>query len=312
MKIIVLGSAAGGGFPQWNCNCSNCAGIRNGTVKATARTQSSIAVSSTPHEWVLFNASPDILSQIKATPDLQPARLRRDSGIAAVMLTDAQVDHVAGLLMLREGRPLPLYCTDAVWNDLNTALPLAKVLSCYCGVQWHPLPVADPADGRHPGHAAATAHEIDGLRITPIAIKSKAPPYSGNVSHPRVGDNIGFSIEELTTGKVLFYAPGLDDIHPQIDAAMRRADCLLVDGTFWTDDEMIQLGFSKKQAKDMGHLPQSGTGGMIELLDEIGPKRKILIHINNTNPILDENSAERALLARKGIEIAFDGMEIIL
>lgn len=312
MKIIVLGSAAGGGFPQWNCNCRNCAGIRNGTVKARARTQSSIAVSSTPDKWILINASPDILSQIKATPDLQPAKSPRDSGIAAVMLTDAQIDHVAGLLMLREGKPLPLYCTGAVWNDLNTALPLAKVLSSYCGVQWHPLPVADPADARHPGDAATMAHEIDGLRITPIAIKSKAPPYSMNVAHPRVGDNIGLGIEDMATGRVLFYAPGLDDIHPQLDTAMRHADCLLVDGTFWTDDEMIQSGFSKKKAKDMGHRAQSGAGGMIELLDEIGPKRKILIHINNTNPILDENSAERALLARKGIEVAFDGMEIAL
>ena len=125
MKILVLGSAAGGGFPQWNCNCRTCAGLRNGTIRARARTQSSIAVSSDGRDWVLVNASPDILAQIRATPALQPARSTRDSGIVAVMLMDAQIDHVTGLLMLREGKPLALYCTEPVWHELNNGLPLA-------------------------------------------------------------------------------------------------------------------------------------------------------------------------------------------
>ena len=140
MNIVVLGSAAGGGFPQWNCNCRNCAGVRNGTVRAMPRTQSSIAVSSNGIDWVLINASPDILAQIRATPALQPARARRDSGIAAVVLMDAQIDHITGLLMLREGNELPLYCTAPVWRELNEGLPLVPVLSHYCGVRWHALP----------------------------------------------------------------------------------------------------------------------------------------------------------------------------
>ena len=300
MKIVVLGSAAGGGFPQWNCNCRQCAGVRNGTLRTTARTQSSIAVSANGTDWVLINASPDILTQIRATPALQPARARRDSGIAAVMLMDAQIDHVTGLLMLREGRQLPLYCTAQVWRELNDGLPLARALSHYCGVHWHALPL----DGgvRVPG--------IDGIRFTPLALTSKAPPYSDHRNDPHPGDNIGLLIEDDTSGKSVFYAPGLGAIEPHVEAALRSAACVLVDGTFWRADEMIELGLSHKTAADMGHLPQAGEGGMIAVLDAIGTRRKVLIHINNTNPILDDDSEQRALLARHGIEVAFDGMEI--
>jgi pyrroloquinoline quinone biosynthesis protein B len=307
MKIVVLGSAAGGGFPQWNCNCRNCAGLRKGTLRATARTQSSIAVSSDGKDWVLVNASPDILAQIRATPALQPAPHlacpSRDSGIAAVMLMDAQIDHVTGLLMLREGKPLPLYCTTPVWHELNSGLPLAPVLSHYCGVHWHELPV-ESGTTQVPG--------IDGIRFTPLALSSKAPPYSLHREHPEIGDNIGLLIEDTETGKSAFYAPGLGAIDPQVEGAMRKADCVLVDGTFWSADEMIALGFSRKSAADMGHLPQSGEAGMIAVLDSLGERRKVLIHINNTNPILDDDSEQRAILTRHGIEVAFDGMEISL
>lgn len=308
MKIIVLGAAAGGGFPQWNCNCRNCAGVRSGAVRARARTQSSIAVSSDGRDWVLVNASPDILAQIRATPALQPARARRDSGIAAVLLMDAQVDHVTGLLMLREGRPLPLYCTAEVWRELNEGLPLAPVLSHYCGLHWHELALdGDDGDGATP---PALVPGIDGIRFTPVPLSSKAPPYSPHRHAPATGDNIGVLIDDIASGKSVFYAPGLGAIDPPVEAALRRADCVLVDGTFWSADEMIALGFSRKSAADMGHLPQSGKNGMIAALDRIGARRKILIHINNTNPILDEDSEQRALLARHGIEVAFDGMEI--
>lgn len=306
MKIIVLGSSAGGGFPQWNCNCANCDGVRRGTLNARARTQSSIAVSADNENWLLINASPDILMQIRATPALQPARQSRDSGIAAVLLIDAQIDHVTGLLMLREGKPIPLYCTASVWDDLSTGLPLVPVLSHYCGVQWHPLPIMqnrmEPIE--LPG--------FDGIRITPLALLSKAPPYSPHRENPHPGDNIGLIIENRATGKKVFYAPGLGEIESHVEAAMRSADCLLVDGTVWTEDEMIRLGFSTKLAADMGHLPQSGPGGMIECLDRMDAPRKILIHINNTNPILDEDSEQHATLLRHGIEIAYDGMEITL
>jgi pyrroloquinoline quinone biosynthesis protein B len=309
MKIIVLGSAAGGGFPQWNCNCRNCDGVRKGTVKATPRTQSSIAVSADGVNWVLINASPDILTQLRAAPALQPARADRDTGIVAVMLMDAQLDHVTGLLMLREGKPLALYCTSAVWEDLNQGLPLAPVLSHYCGVAWHPIHPQIDAKDEVPSF---TVPGIDGIQFMPMALTSKAPPYSPHRQHPQPEDNCGLLIKNTVTGRCIFYAPGLGAIEPHIETVMRYADCILVDGTMWTDDEMIRMGLSAKRASDMGHLHLSGPGGMIELLDTMPSSRKILIHINNTNPILDENSIERASLAQHGIEVAFDGMEIDL
>lgn len=310
MKILVLGSAAGGGFPQWNCNCPNCAGLRNGTINAKPRTQSSIAVSANGSDWVLINASPDILQQIRSNPALQPARAIRDSGIAAVMVMDAQIDHITGLLMLREGKKkLNLYCTESVWDDLNHGLPLAKVLSHYCGVERHAI---DGLSADETRFAPIEVPGIDGIRFHPLPLKSKAPPYSPHRENPGPGDNNGLMIENTVTGKKLFYAPGLGEIEPHVLQAMRDADCVLVDGTVWTNDEMITLGLTQKTAADMGHLQQSGPGGMIEVLDGIGARRKVLIHINNTNPILNEDSAERATLARHGIEVAYDGMEIEL
>lgn len=306
MKVIVLGSAAGGGFPQWNCNCPNCNGIRNGTIQAQARTQSSIAVSDNGSDWLLINASPDILAQIRATPALQPGRSIRDTGIVAVMLMDAQIDHVTGLLMLREGKPLPLYCTTSVWEDISTGLPLTKVLSHYCSVNQQALP-ADP-DNPQPIQVPGIAN----IRFTALPLKSKAPPYSPKRNAPQPGDNVGLLIENTVNGKKLFYAPGLGEIEAHILDAMREADCVLVDGTLWTDDEMIRMGLTKKTSADMGHLPQSGSGGMIEVLDALGTPRKILIHINNSNPILNERSDEAAILKRHEIEVAYDGMEINL
>ncbi len=303
MRVRVLGSAAGGGFPQWNCNCPRCDGLRRGSIRAQARTQSSLAVSSDGIHWVLLNASPDILAQIRAFPELQPARAARDSGISAVVLMDAQIDHTTGLLSLREGRTLQLYCTQQVHDELRQNNPLLNILGHYCEVQWQRI---DPCGG---GFAIAG---IEHLRFTPLPVVGKAPPYSPHRHDPHEGDNLGLRITDTRTGRSLFYAPGLEVIDASVLDAMRNADCLLVDGTCWSDDEMITLGLSQKRARDMGHLPQSGAGGMIEVLDGISGPRKILIHINNTNPILDEDSPQRAELARHGIETAHDGMEIQL
>jgi pyrroloquinoline quinone biosynthesis protein B len=304
MKIQVLGSAAGGGFPQWNCNCFNCDGVRRGSIDARPRTQSSIAITENTEDWVLVNASPDLLAQIKSVPALQPARAVRDSGIVAVLLMDAQIDHVTGLLMLRErGSPLPLYATEEVMADLNTGLNIGRALGHYCGLDWRPI-VPDQGDFR--------IAPLQRTRFTPIALESKAPPYSPHRNDPHPGDNIGLKITNTQSGRSAFYAPGLGEMTPAVTAAMADADVLLVDGTFWSADEMIRLGLSAKTAADMGHLPQSGPGGMIAVLDRMPASRKILIHINNSNPILREDSPERALLQQHGIEVAFDGMEIAL
>ena len=306
MRITILGSAAGGGFPQWNCNCRNCAGVRSGSVRAKARTQSSIFVRPDDAvDGVLFNASPDILEQIRSHPVLQPARALRDTAIAGVVLMDGQVDHATGLFMLRErGSPLPLWCTDPVAEDLTEGNPVLRVLSHYCGVQRERVAL----DG-----SPFTVPDVAGLSFRALPLTSKAAPYSPHRDHPVPGDNVGITVTDQRSGKSLFYAPGLGDITPPVFDAMASADAVLVDGTFWTDDEMVALGISRKHAREIGHLPQSGAGGMIEWMAKLpAATRRLLIHINNTNPILDEDSAERAALTRAGIEVCEDGMAISL
>lgn len=304
MKIRVLGSGAGGGFPQWNCNCDNCRGLRNGEINAKPRSQSSIAISTDDKNWLLFNTSPDIRSQLEVFPEIHPKKGIRDTGIKAIILMDSQIDHTTGLLILREGEPLDVYCTEMVKQDLTTGFPLFKMLEDYCTINHHNIPV----DG-----SGFTIDGIDDLRLYTHALSSKAPPYSPHRHDPHEGDNIGVIVEQISTGKKLYYSPGLGEIEPHVLRAMQDADCLLVDGTFWTDDEMIRRGAGIKRAKDMGHMAQSGPGGMIETLDSIDPgTRKVLIHINNTNPILNEDSPERKTLDEHDIEVSYDGLEIIL
>ncbi len=300
MHIHVLGSAAGGGFPQWNCNCANCGGLRRGEIKAQARTQSSIAISADEHHWLLINASPDIRAQINAFTPLQPQHGVRGTGIAAVLLVDSQIDHATGLLMLREGSRLELYGTSRVHEDLTAHFPLLTILSHYCGVNWHDLPLRQ----------AFEIAQIPGLHFTAVPLISKAPPYSPHRATPQAGDNIGLWIEDLRSGGKLFYAPGLGRMEPHLEDYLAQADCLLLDGTTWTEDEMIRVGAGSKLASEMGHLPLAGPHGLLALLEHYPRPRKILIHINNTNPILDENSAERALLAAQDVEVAWDGMDI--
>ncbi|MBK6972907.1 MAG: pyrroloquinoline quinone biosynthesis protein PqqB [Candidatus Methylophosphatis roskildensis] len=305
MKVHVLGSGAGGGFPQWNCNCPMCDGFRKGSIRASARTQSSITVSGDGENWLLFNASPDVLQQLRGFPALQPARALRDTAIRAIVLIDAQIDHTTGLYMLREHRqPHEIWCTGLVREDLTSGNPLFRVLEHYSGLNWHDVPLA--GDGFEiPG--------IGDLRFTALPLISNAPPYSPHRDNPQPGDNIGVTITDTRSGRKLFYAPGLGRMEEHVWAAMQAADCVLVDGTLWTDDEMIRLGASKKTSRDMGHMPQSGADGMIEWLDKLPTAtRKVLIHINNTNPILDEDSEQRAILRTHGIEVAFDGMELAL
>jgi pyrroloquinoline quinone biosynthesis protein B len=304
MKIRVLGSGAGGGFPQWNCNCHNCHRLRHGEMKGKARTQSSIAVSTDNKNWLLFNTSPDIRAQLEAFPAIQPKEGIRDTGIKAILLIDSQIDHTTGMLMLRESRnPLEVYCTDMVQQDLTTGFPLFTMLESYCTVNYHQIPLRGQS---------FTIPEIEDLRFYAHALQSKAPPYSPHRDFPHDGDNIGVVIEQISTGKKVYYAPGLGEVDRRVMETMLQVDCLLVDGTFWTDDEMCTQGISHKRAREIGHLPQSGEGGMIEMLNKVPNARKFLIHINNTNPILDEESEERKILEQNGIEVSYDGLEIDL
>jgi pyrroloquinoline quinone biosynthesis protein B len=302
MRILVLGAAAGGGFPQWNCNCPNCSGIRNGSLKATSRTQSSIAVSSDSRNWALINASPDILSQLKALPQLQPARKPRDTGIAGVVLVDSQIDHTLGLGMLREGDRLQVYCTASVYSDLTTVNPLFSILENYCGVDWHEI---------KPGGAGFQIAKVEAVEFAAVPVGGKPPPYSPHRQAPREDDNIALIITDVLSGQSLFYAPGLGAVNARVLQYLGRAACMLIDGTFWADDEMIRLNVGRRRAHEMGHLALSGESGMLQYLQRISG-RKVLIHINNTNPILDEDSRERRQLESAGVEVAYDGMEIVL
>ena len=303
MKIQVLGSGAGGGFPQWNCNCSNCYGIRNGKINAAPRTQSSIAVSTDNENWVLFNASPDIRFQLEHFPESHPRKGLRDTGIKGVVLVDSQIDHSSGLLILREGCPINVYTTEMVHNDLTTGFPIFSMLTHWNGgMNWKNIAL----DG-----TPFNVEGIDNLQITAVVLSGKAPPYSPHRHDAHPGDNIGLFVEDLKNGGSLFYAPGLGQVDPELEKYLSASDCLLVDGTFWKEDEMIKAGVGTQMAEEMGHLPQSGENGMIEALRDYAA-RKVLIHINNTNPILVENSPERHILRDEGIEVAYDGMVIEL
>jgi pyrroloquinoline quinone biosynthesis protein B len=206
--------------------------------------------------------------------------------------------------MLREGERLNVYCTRSVRDDLTTGNPLFPMLESYCGVSWREAP--------NEAAAVFAIPAIQGIEFMAVPVQSKVPPYSSHRDAPQKGDNIALMITDTTTGKRCFYAPGLAAVEPAVWECMTRADCVLVDGTFWTDDEMIRMGVGRKRGLEMGHLAQSGADGMISWLRRLPQTRRVLIHINNTNPILNEDSSERMELDSLGIEVAFDGMEIAL
>lgn len=303
MYIHVLGSAAGGGFPQWNCNCSNCHGVRNGTIKAQTRTQSSIAISENGIDWILCNASPDIRQQLFDFKAAQPARALRDTGITNVILMDSQLDHTTGLLTLREGCPIRVWCTEMVHQDLTTGFPIFNMLK-----HWNGGLEYCKIDPKQSFNIAGFSN----LEFIPLIIQSSAPPYSPHRNDPHDGDNIALIIKDRKTQKQLFYAPGLGKINDQIMQIMQASDCVMIDGTLWTDNEMQECGVGSKTGQEMGHLHISGVEGSLSYLDQLKHTRKILIHINNTNPILNEDSTQRATLNTHGIEVAFDGMQIEL
>lgn len=302
MLIKILGSAAGGGFPQWNCNCENCLGLKQGTLKARARTQSSIAISDNGTDWILCNASPDIAQQIAHNPELQaPASVRRGTSIGSIILTDSQIDHTTGLLNLREGCPHQVWATPEVHEDLSTGFPIFNMLK-----HWNGGLVHHPIDIQTPFQVAV----CPSIRFTPVPILSNAPPYSPYRHRPLPGHNIALWIEDTRTGHSLFYAPGLGQMDEQILSYMQRSNCLLVDGTLWKDQELALLGVGHNTGQDMGHLALQEERGLIHLLVQFPQQRKVLIHINNTNPILNEQSVEHATLKQLEIEVSYDGMLI--
>jgi pyrroloquinoline quinone biosynthesis protein B len=305
MRVHVLGSAAGGGFPQWNCNCRNCAGLRRGSIRATARTQSSIAVSADGERWYLANASPDIRQQIESFAQLHPRRDARDTPIEAIMLTNADVDHVAGLLSLRESQPLLIYATETVRGWVIGSNAIFRVLSVAPKQsRWEKIELnkARPLIGLN-GKAA-------GILFEAFAVPGKPPTYLG-LQHGPDEATIGLRFVDERSGRSVAYVPGIKQIDSRLAQILRGCDCILFDGTCWSDDELIAQGAGTKTALAMGHLPIGGPGGSLNNMAkvQVETQRRIYIHINNTNPILDEDSAQRREVEAAGWEIAFDGMD---
>ena len=297
MVVRILGSAAGGGYPQWNCNCRVCAAARNGGGRATPRTQSSIAVRADNGPWFLVNASPDLRQQVAELPANRTADLRV-TPFAGIVLTDAEIDHTAGLLLMRESHvPLEIYSSEAVRVALTEHYPVLTMLERYCGVRWHRL---DPGDSILLG---------DSLEVEAFPTGGDPPLYM--VGDPHGITSMGLTIRDRETGGTVTYAPALETLDDAIAARFGASDYVCVDGTFWTDDELVSLGLAERNAHAMGHMPLSGPDGSLAVLESLSA-RTILVHINNTNPILLDDSAEHAAVQASGVEIARDGMEITL
>jgi pyrroloquinoline quinone biosynthesis protein B len=304
--IRVLGSAAGGGLPQWNCGCANCEGVRAGTIDAEPRTQESVAVSADGRSWVLLNASPDIGHQLARAPFLAP-RAKRDSPIAAIVLTSGDIDHCLGLFSLRESQPFVVYATARVWRELVERNVTTRTLARFRGqVRWETLALDAERDLQGPDGVPV------GLRLRAVPAPGKLPLHLEGLMDPQPEDNVGLVLRARETHKTLAYFPGVARISEGVRAAAQDADCLFFDGTFWSSDELIAAGVGTHRAEEMAHLPVGGEGGSLAQLAELALGRRIYIHVNNTNPILRASSRERAAVARGGWEVAADAMEIAL
>jgi len=306
VHIRVLGAAAGGGFPQWNCGCPNCRGVRSGTIRATARTQESVAVSADGTHWFLLNASPEIREQIERFPGLHP-RGPRQSPIEALVLTNGDLDHTLGLLSLRESHPLAVYASEHVRLGFTEGNVLYRTLERFPGqVTWRPLKL-----GREEALAGVDGRE-SGLFVEAVAVPGKLPIHLEAISAPDPEDNIGLRIREPLTGRRLAYFPAAGALIDTVRDALADADCVFFDGTFWASDELPALGLGTKRAEDMAHLPVGGDQGSLAALRGLTARRRVYIHLNNTNPLLREDSPERKEAEVAGWEIARDGMEVTL
>jgi pyrroloquinoline quinone biosynthesis protein B len=298
LTAIVLGAAAGGGFPQWNCRCPGCRLVWAGDPRVKARTQASLAVSADSRRWVLLNASPDLRAQVQATPALQPRCGLRDSPIAAVILTGAEVDQTAGLLTLRERQGFTMLGTGETLAAV-AANPIFNVLAD--GVVRRETVALEQAFAL-PGGLTAELFTVPGK--VALYLEGDTP-----VLDAETEANVGV---EITCGEQrLVYVPGAAGVTDAVSRRLARADAILFDGTLFADDEMMRNGTGAKTSRRMGHMPLDGAGGTLTVLKHLNGRR-ILTHINNTNPILIEDSPERRLVEAAGFEVAEDGMEIVL
>jgi pyrroloquinoline quinone biosynthesis protein B len=309
MHVKILGSAAGGGFPQWNCACPNCRSLREGTFPGKARTQLQVAVSANRRSWFLLNASPDIRSQINQDPDLHPSVGNRDTPIAAVILTSAELDQVMGLLVLREFQPFTVYATPSVQKILREDNSVFKSLNRVPDqVIWENIGPGQTLILRY------GAGKADSIQFEFIALPAHFP---GFVSQERSAQLcareslLAIMIVSASGGR-LAYFPAVPDIGARLREKLASADIVLMDGTFWTDDELAMVRGTGPTARQIGHVPMSGPEGTLEKLAGLPASRKIFVHINNTNPVLNESGHEFRQVREAGWEIAEDGWELTL
>lgn len=307
MLIRVLGSAAGGGFPQWNCGCDNCRGVRAGTIRARARTQECVAVSADARDrWVLLNCSPEIRAQIESAPPLHP-RAPRHSPIAAIVLTNGDLDHCLGLLSLRESHRLLIYATESVERGFTRGNVLYRTLERFPGqVTWHHMKVGREDD------LVDVDGRPTGLTIEAVVVPGKAPVHLERQRPADPEDNVGVRVREPRTGRVLAYLSAAGGITDAVRQAIAGADAVFFDGTFWSSDELPARGLGAKRAEEMAHLPVGGPEGSLAALAGVRAGRRVYIHVNNTNPMLREDSPEHAAVVAAGWEVAWDGMEVRL
>ena len=309
LRLIVIGSAAGGGFPQWNSNDPASKRARGGDPAALPRTQSSIAVSADDRQWVLFNASPDLRQQINSTSALLPRNGKRDSPICSVVLTNGDVDHVAGLLTLREAHPFSVYATPRVLSVLQ-ANSIFNVLNAEV-VKRRPLQLNAATEIKTCGMKPT------GIVVEPFSVPGKVALYLENAAAganfgTQAEDTVGLKIASSDGASSFFYIPGCASMTGDLAGRLKDAPLVLFDGTLWRDDEMIAAGVGQKTGKRMGHISISGAEGALSVFESLSVKRKVFVHMNNTNPVLLADSPERAAIGKAGWEAAHDGMEITL
>lgn len=304
MILHLLGTAAGGGLPQWNCGCPNCQESRAPKSRITPRTQASAALSADGERWFLLNVSPDVRSQIAAFPALHPRSLR-DTPIDGAVLSNGDIDACLGLFVLREDSSLHLHATEAVERGLRDHNALTRTLERRPDqLTWKRLRLgeAQPLTG---------ASGPSGLTVEAIAVPGTVPLHLKHLMDPSPSDNVALVFRD-PHGRSLVYAPTVGAHASGLERAARDADVLVFDGTFYRDDELTALGLTTRSARDMAHWPLSGPEGSLGFLATLPCSRKILTHVNNTNPVLRADSPERAALTRAGVEIGHDGLEVIL
>jgi pyrroloquinoline quinone biosynthesis protein B len=308
LRVVVLGAAAGGGVPQWNCGCRVCRMARTEHPELQS-TQASIAISADGDHWFLINASPDLRQQMIATPQLHPAAGQlRHSPVAGVILTNGEIDAVAGLLSMREGWPFTIYAHPRVLSILNSN-SIFNVLS-EKNVRRQPIEVNEAFEPGLPDGSPS------GIEVLPFAVPGKGAWYLEGKAHPAGetgdGDTLGLRIEDKATGKHFYFLAACANVTDDLRSRLKGASAIFFDGTVWRDDELIVAGLGNKTGQGMGHIAMSGARGAIESLDGLDIDRKMFLHINNSNPVLLRDSAERAAAERAGWQIPADGTEITL